>query len=82
MDKIYVEVVVPATGKNYEFLLPSVMKVKVAVELIAQAVSEIEGIRAAKENAVLCSYEDQRILSNNTTIEKAGITDGGKLLLV
>ena len=82
MDKIFVEVLVPATGKNYEFLLPSVMKVGVAAELIAQAVIEIEGVRAAKDNVMLCSCEDERVLPNNSTIEKVGIMDGAKLLLV
>lgn len=82
MDKIFVEVAVPATGKNYEFLLPSVMKVGVAAELIAQAVLEMEGLRASKENVMLCSYDDEKVLPNNSTIEKAGVIDGGKLLLI
>ncbi|OPZ88378.1 MAG: hypothetical protein BWY74_03168 [Firmicutes bacterium ADurb.Bin419] len=82
MEKVFVEVMVPATGRKYEFIIPEVMKVGVAAELIAQAVQETEGIRSQKDNVVLCTFEDEKVLPNSSTISNTGITDGTKLILV
>ncbi|WP_010250274.1 hypothetical protein [Acetivibrio cellulolyticus] len=82
MEKVFIEVVVPATGKKYEFIIPEVMKVGVAAELIAQAVQEAEGIKPYKDNAILCKCEDETVLPSNSTISNTGITDGTKLILV
>jgi len=82
MAKVFVEVLVPAVGKKYEFIVPDVMKVGVAAELIAQAVQESEGIRVNRDNLVLCTGEDEKVLPSNRTIGNMGITDGTRLILV
>lgn len=83
MDKISVEVFVPALGKSYEFILPSVMKVETAAKLIAQAVSEQEeGVKICREGLVLCSKEKECVLIDQMTIENAGVPDGSRLILV
>jgi len=82
MDKIYVELVVPATGKKYEFITPAVMKIGIVADLMAQAVSEIEGIDYDKNNLMLCLMDKKEILSEDITVEKAGVTDGSQLMMI
>lgn len=82
MEKVFIEVVVPATGKKYEFIVPEVMKIGVAAELIAQAVQETEGVRPYKDNFILCTCEDEKVLPSNSSFGNVGITDGTKLILV
>ncbi|NLM58747.1 MAG: hypothetical protein GX194_06460 [Clostridium sp.] len=82
MDKIYVELVVPATGKKYEFIIPAVMKIGIVADLMAQAVSEIEGIDYDKNNLMLCLMDKKEILSEDITVEKAGVTDGSQLMMI
>jgi hypothetical protein len=82
VEKVFIEVVVPATGKKYEFIVPEVMKIGVAAELIAQAVQETEGVRPYKDNFILCTCEDEKVLPSNSSFGNVGITDGTKLILV
>ena len=82
MAKVFVEVVVPAVGKKYEFIVPEVMKIGAAAKLIAQAVQETEGIGSYRDNLVLCTCEDEKVLPSNSTFGNVGITDGTKLILV
>lgn len=82
MDRIYVELIVPVIGKKYEFIIPAVMKVGVVAELMAQAVSETEGLNYDKNSLMLCLMDNNEVLPLNISVEKAGITDGCKLLII
>ncbi|HQD29051.1 MAG: hypothetical protein GX351_12070 [Peptococcaceae bacterium] len=82
MGKIYVEVFVAAVDKKYEFIVPAVMKAGTASVLMAQAVAETEGINFNRENLMLCTGADNKIIPNNITMDKAGILDGAQLLLI
>jgi|LFRM01.1.fsa_nt_gb hypothetical protein len=83
MEKISVEVLVPATGGKYDFLLPSSMNIGVARTLIVQAVSEHEpGALQGRESMRLGAIERRSFLDEQQTLEKAGIQDGTVLILV
>ncbi|GMQ63536.1 MULTISPECIES: hypothetical protein [Vallitalea] len=82
MDKINVEVIVPAINKKYEFLLPIVMKVNVAKQLMTGIVCNLEGINFDNENLMLCYIDKGEEIGSNLSIEEAGIKDGSKLLMV
>ncbi|MCT4687547.1 hypothetical protein [Vallitalea sp.] len=82
MDKINIEVIVPAINKKYEFLLPIVMKVNVAKQLMTGIVCNLEGINFDNENLMLCYIDKGEEIGSNLSIEEAGIKDGSKLLMV
>lgn len=82
MDKINVEVIVPAINKKYEFLLPIVMKVNVAKQLMTGIVCNLEGINFDNESLLLCYIDKGEEIGSNLSIEEAGIKDGSKLLMV
>ncbi|WP_113672702.1 hypothetical protein [Vallitalea guaymasensis] len=82
MDKINVEVIVPAINKKYEFLLPIVMKVNVAKQLMTGIVCNLEGINFDNENLMLCYIDKGEEIGSNLSIEETGIKDGSKLLMV
>ncbi|GMQ55958.1 hypothetical protein AN1V17_03500 [Vallitalea sediminicola] len=82
MDKINVEVIVPAINKKYEFLLPMVMKVNVAKQLMTGVVVNLEGISFDSESLMLCYIDKGEEIGSNLSIEEAGIKDGSKLLMV
>jgi len=82
LDKINVEVIVPAINKKYEFLLPIVMKVNVAKQLMTGIVCNLEGINFDNENLMLCYIDKGEEIGSNLSIEEAGIKDGSKLLMV
>jgi hypothetical protein len=82
LDKINIEVIVPAINKKYEFLLPIVMKVNVAKQLMTGIVCNLEGINFDNENLMLCYIDKGEEIGSNLSIEEAGIKDGSKLLMV
>jgi len=83
MEKINVEVLVPATGGKYDFLLPSVMNIGVVRDLIVQAVYEHEsGALEDRESLMLGSKEKGGFLDEHLTLEQAGIQDGNVLILI
>ncbi|GKX28620.1 hypothetical protein SH1V18_11000 [Vallitalea longa] len=82
MDKINVEVIVPAINDKFEFLLPVVMKVNVAKQLMVGIIANAQGLSFDSDELMLCYIEKGEEIKLNVSIEEAGIKDGSKLLLV
>lgn len=82
MDKINVEVYLPALNKSYDLLLFPSLKVGEAAKLILKTIKEYEQIPLSDNEIMLCDRDKKKILDNNVTLEKAEIQDGSSLLLI
>ena len=85
MDKILVEVYCGATDKTYDFLLPGLMKVKVARNKIMEQICAFEqnDNLFEKSSMILLADKDGReILNEDFTLEQAGISGGNRLIII
>ena len=83
MSRTNVEVIVPALGKRYEFVIPSAMKVGIAAGLITRAIREYEGLAGNEDSILLLGSKGRKdMLENNVSIERAGVRDGSELILI
>lgn len=85
MNKILVEIICPATQKNYDFLLPEKMTVRIAIEKVRAEIIEYEQneelFPEAKE-MMLWNVDSREILPRESTLEQAGIYGGNRLFFL
>jgi len=82
MDKLYVDVYIPAINKSYDLMLSPDLNVKAAAECIFRTISEFEILSIQSKDCVLCDKGSKRVLDGSLTLEQSKIGDGAKLLLV
>lgn len=85
MDKILVEVYCGASDKSYDFLLPGLMKVKVARVKMMDQIAAFEQNDKLFEKAsmlLLADKDGEKILNEDFTLEEAGICGGNRLILI
>jgi len=81
--KVLVQLCIPVTGKCYDILLPRTLSVSQATHLIASFFTGMTGgAYIPDENSVLCSMEDGRIYSVNSSVEDLHLKNGSKLMLI
>ena len=83
MNKIIIEVYVPASGNNYEIRIPKSIQMFKILELIKKAVAEAEdGRYVPDEKAILCDRFTGNIINLNLTATEIGIKNGSKLMII
>lgn len=83
MDKILVEVYLPAANKSYDVYIPLKTKFYEVILLLEGTFTEISGgYFSAKENSVLCHRETGTILNINMSAEEVGLKNGSRLMLI
>ena len=83
MDKVLVEVYVPAAEKEYDVLLPLESKLYEVVYLLSGTMTELsQGHFSATADTILCDRRDGAILNINQTVEENGLANGTKLMLI
>lgn len=83
MNKMLVEIYVPAAKKNFDMLIPRSIMMYEAVELISKIAAEIsEGIFVADKDTVVCRREDGAILNINLSVRELGLKHGSRLMLI
>lgn len=83
MDKILVEVYVPAASRSFDIFIPRGSKIHELIPLIAAVVNEeTQGYYIAGENALLCDRGTCGILNINTAVGEAGLRNGSQLVLI
>ena len=84
MRKILVEVLVPASGNRYDFLLRTDVKVRDFTCAITDVIVEYEkgNIDFSNDFPVLCDLSHQKALPLDGTLSSLCIRDGCTLLLV
>ncbi len=83
MNKIIIEVYVPASGNNYEIRIPKSIQMYKILELIKKAITESEdGRYVPDDNSVLCDRYTGNIINLNLTATEIGIRNGSKLMII
>lgn len=83
MNKIIINVYVPASGNKYEMRIPSSSQMFKILELIKKAVNDSEdGKYRSDDAAVLCDKNTGNIINLNLTAEEIGIQNGSNLMLI
>lgn len=83
MEKILVEVILPAANKTYDVYIPLASPVSEVLKLTAALLSDLSnGYFQADTKTVLCDYETGNILNINVTVAESGLKNGSRLLLI
>lgn len=83
MDKVLIEVYVPAINATYDMFVPLASQMYEVLALIKKAVSDMsDGHFIATEETALCYRESGKIININMTVFELGIRNGSKLMLI
>ena len=83
MDKILVEVYLPAANKNYDVFIPLKSKMHEIVEMLSGAFADLSQVYfKASEVNVLCYRASGKVLDINMSAEELGLNNGSKLMLI
>lgn len=83
MNKIVVEVRVPAINKVYDARIPKDIQVWEMVKMITDMISRLEPeMYSQKNQVVLCDYDTGKKIDINSLVAEAGLVNGTRLLLV
>ena len=81
--KILVNVKVPAISQQYDVLIPSSLRIKRVIPLIAKTVEELSNhIYVSSGRESLCSIEKNTLLREHETLESYGIQNGDHLAIM
>ena len=82
MDKVLIDLFVPAIGMHFDVFIPEFMQIKTICELLGKAVVELsEEQYVSSEQEVLCSVEMQLVLDCEKTLEDYNVQNGDTLML-
>jgi hypothetical protein len=83
MNKVLVEIFLPAAGRSFDVYLPLESQMSEVVVLVSALLSDLsDGKYKANDNAVLCDAATGIIYNINMAIAELGITHGSKLMLI
>ncbi|ETI69498.1 hypothetical protein [Neobacillus vireti] len=83
MDKVLVEVFIPAANQSFDTFLPLKSPLHEVVLLLANTMTELsQGYFTGTEQTILCSRYTGEIFNINSTVEELGFKNGTKLMLL
>ncbi len=83
MEKVLVEVFVPAISSTYDVFIPVASPMWEVLELLKKAVGDLSnGHFVATEETAVCYRENGSIINVNMTVYQLGIHNGSKLMLI
>ena len=83
MDKLLVDIYVPAINKSYDVYIPLKSKLYELVTLLSGAFTELsEGYFTALDDAVICDKATGIALNINMSAEELRLQNGSKLMLI
>lgn len=83
MNKVLVEVFLPAANRSFDVFIPLESKMSEVVVLVSSLLSDLsDGKYKANGNAVLCDAQSGIIYNINMAVAELGITNGSKLMLI
>lgn len=83
MDKVLIEVVVPASNKSYDVFITPTSKLRDITALLSSSLSDMSnGKFRADETTVLCDAKTGNILNINLSVYELDIKNGSKLMLI
>ncbi|KAA0549165.1 methyltransferase [Bacillus sp. BGMRC 2118] len=83
MDKVLVEIYIPASDEVYDVFIPLNSKCFEILSLLSKVMTELsKGYFIATNSTVLCDRESGAYLNINMSIEELGLKNGSKLMLL
>lgn len=83
MDKILVEVYLPAADCSYDVYIPIKSKIYEVTVLLANTLMELsQGYFQCTEDAVICDKDTGTIFNINLSVEELELHNGSKLMLI
>lgn len=83
MNKLLVEVYLPAAQKDYDILIPANMDLGQITKLVGSAISQLSGsLYSSDSTSILCDRESGEILNINMTAWDLGLRNGSRLMLI
>lgn len=83
MDKILIQVFVPALGTAFDIFIPKRAHMWDVLELVKKAISEMaEGRFLVNEETAICNRDDGTIININLSVEELGLHNGSRLMLI
>lgn len=83
MDKVLVEVFVPALNTTYDVFVPLSSPMYEVLELIKKAVSDLsDGRFVANDHTAICRRDTGAIININLSVYELEIRNGSKLMLI
>lgn len=83
MDKLLVQINVPAMNANYDVFIPKTSPMYEVQELVKKAINTLsKGQYIAEENSALCFADTGSIVNINLSVQALGLHNGSKLILI
>ena len=83
MDKVLVEISVPAASRSFDVFIPQTSKMSEVLSLVAKSLSDLSGGKFKPDNAtVLCDAQSGKIFNINLSVYELEIKNGSKLMLI
>ena len=83
MNKILVEVYIPAANKSYDVFLPTKYRIYEVLQLLLVNMKDlVGGYFEPSEDTVICNGETGKVLDINKSVEEHSLTNGSKLIII
>lgn len=83
MDKVLVEINVPAAGTSYDVFIPQTSKMSEIVQLVSKSIADLSGGKFKPDSStILCDAESGSIFNINLSVYELEIKNGSKLILI
>lgn len=83
VSKVMFDVLLPATGRHYDFWVPEQLQMQAATELVAEAMQVAEpDFYEATPDAALMYVPTGELQDPSATVGEIGFTDGDRFVLV
>jgi hypothetical protein len=83
MDKILIQIYLPAANRGYDVYIPLKSKLYEIMALLSNTLTELsEGYYTVRDNSVICDKGTGKILDINMSAEELSLKNGSKLILI
>ena len=83
MDKILIDVLVPAANRSFEIYIPLDLKFYEITLLVSKIISELSnGLFISNDDSILCEMATGDILNINMSARELELKNGAKLMLL
>lgn len=83
MNKLTIEVYLPAALKSFDIKIPANMRLSQITPLVSEALSQMSGaLYSADAAPLLCDLKSGEILNINMTAWNLGLRNGSRLMLI
>ena len=83
MNKILIEIYLPASGLSYEMRIPRQLTVGRVKKMIVNFLTTKENREyTPTDDSILCDGRNGSVISNELYIDQLGLADGARLILI